>query len=218
MFNINYNAYRSVVPFNSRVRFLVLHYTALNFKKSITALTGGVSAHYLVPDPTDPSYIAEGFHDVSIFNLVDEKDRAWHAGVSAWEDRNNLNDSSIGIETVNLATDEGGQFLFPEYNSIQIAAIVELTSNIIQRYPEITPTRVVGHSDIGYLRKSDPGPRFPWHTLYLRGVGAWPDDGSKSVRNDQFTCDGMPLKSDIITSFRRYGYSATDMMSEADYL
>lgn len=39
-----------------------------------------------------------------IFNLVDEKERAWHAGVSSWARHSNLNDTSIGIEIVNLAT------------------------------------------------------------------------------------------------------------------
>ncbi len=54
MYSIDYNSYRSVKGFNRRVRFLVMHYTALDFKASITALTGpSVSAHYLIPDPLE---------------------------------------------------------------------------------------------------------------------------------------------------------------------
>ncbi len=219
MIAIDYSAYRSVASYDSRVRFLVLHYTSIDFKKSIDALTGkSVSAHYLVPDPTDPSYIAAGYKDVSVFNLVDEKERAWHAGFSCWEGRTNLNDSSIGIELVNLAQDDDGKFIFPDYNEKQQEAVIELVINILQRYPTITATRVVGHSDISFNRKSDPGPRFPWYALYLRGAGAWPDTQTKKERIAQFTCNGLPPKEEIVTSFRRYGYDASQKMSDKDYI
>ncbi|ECZ2063330.1 N-acetylmuramoyl-L-alanine amidase, partial [Salmonella enterica] len=49
MYTVDYNSYRAIKGFNHRVRFLVMHYTALDFKASITALTGpSVSAHYLI--------------------------------------------------------------------------------------------------------------------------------------------------------------------------
>lgn len=106
MYTVDYNSYRAIKGFNHRVRFLVMHYTALDFKASITALTGpSVSAHYLIPDPSEKTYIDAGFKDMRIFNLVDENERAWHAGVSSWAGRSNLNDTAIGIETVNLACD-----------------------------------------------------------------------------------------------------------------
>lgn len=61
---INYNSYRSVKGFNNRIRFLVFHYTAANFSSSINALTGSsVSAHYLIPDFSDPSYLKAGFQE-----------------------------------------------------------------------------------------------------------------------------------------------------------
>ncbi len=48
MYQVDYNSYRSVKGFNRRVRFLIMHYTALDFENSIIALTGSsVSAHYL---------------------------------------------------------------------------------------------------------------------------------------------------------------------------
>ena len=82
--------------FNYRQRFLVLHYTAGNFESSLKELTEGpVSSHYLVPETA-----MEG--ERKVFQLVPEEERTWHAGVSAWQDRTNLNDSSIGIEIVNL--------------------------------------------------------------------------------------------------------------------
>lgn len=111
-----------------------------------------------------------------IFNLVEENERAWHAGASAWATRRNLNDTSIGVEIVNLATEDKGVFTFPPYNPIQIAAVKELAANILQRYPDITPVNVVGHSDIAIGRKSDPGAAFPWKELYDAGIGAWYDE------------------------------------------
>ncbi|MCY1250078.1 hypothetical protein D9M72_636710 [compost metagenome] len=70
---INYNRYRSTRSFNSRIRFLILHYTAADFSSSVSALTGpNVSAHYLVPDITDPSYLKAGHTGQEVFSLVDE--------------------------------------------------------------------------------------------------------------------------------------------------
>ena len=160
--------------FNNRIRFLILHYTAANFSSSIGALTGpNVSAHYLIPDISDPTYIKAGFTDQQIFSLVDENHRAWHAGVSQWAERSNLNDTAIGIEVVNQATDDQGKFTFPPYHPQQIAAIEQLAKDILKRYPDITPRNVLGHSDISIGRKSDPGAAFPWHsaTLFCANTG-----------------------------------------------
>src|ERR1700733_3951314 len=142
MYSIDSRSYRTNPNgFNSRIRHLILHYTALDFEASIKTLANGssVSAHYLVPDPTDGTYISAGFKDMRIFNLVDENNRAWHAGVSFWASRVNLNDSSIGIEIVNLASETGGKFTFPPFNPTQIDAVISLCSNILQRSPDIAP-------------------------------------------------------------------------------
>ena len=168
---ILFNTYRSVQGFNKRVRFLILHYTALDFAGSIKALTGSgqVSAHYLAPDPCDPSYQQAGFKQMNLFNLVDENDRAWHAGASAWDGRSNLNDSSIGVEIVNLAREEKSGMVFPPYHPQQVEAVTELARNILARYPDISPVNVLGHSDIAVGRKSDPGPMFPWRSCTRPG-------------------------------------------------
>jgi len=218
MYQVDYNSYRSVKGFNRRIRFLVMHYTALDFNKSIAALTGSsVSAHYLVPDPSDKSYTDAGFKDMRIFNLVNENERAWHAGISSWSGRNNLNDISIGIETVNLATDNDGIFTFPPYNPLQIDAIKELSINIIQRYPDITPVNVVGHSDISPGRKSDPGSVFPWKELHAAGVGAWFDEETKNKYINRFS-HSLPSKYDITEMLKRYGYDTSDSGDNAGYI
>lgn len=217
MYTIDYNSYRSIKSFNRRTRFLVLHYTAVNFKGSVAALTGpSVSSHYLVPDPTDPTYIAAGFNDLRIFNLVDESERAWHAGLSAWAKRYNLNDTAIGVEIVYLATEDKGVFTFPPYNPMQIQAVKELAANIIQRYPDITAVNVVGHSDIAIGRKSDPGAAFPWRDLHDAGIGAWYDEAAKQRYQQQFS-SGLPAKADVVAKLGQYGYDPRPASTDAGY-
>ncbi len=220
MIKIDYNAYRSVEAFNRRVRFLVMHYTALNFKDSVNALSGysQASAHYLVPDPTDKTYKDAGFNDMRVFNLVDENDRAWHAGISTWADRTNINDTSIGIEIVNEASDNNGQFSFPPYNDEQIEAVKQLALNIISRYPDMSPTNIVGHSDIAVGRKSDPGAAFPWQRLYEAGVGAWYDEETKVFYTKKFSStQGMPSKQDILGKLNKYGYDISGATTDNGY-
>lgn len=218
MYKIDYNSYRAVKGFNRRIRFLVMHYTAVDFKASVAALTGpSVSAHYLIPDPSEKTYGEAGFKDMRIFNLVDESERAWHAGASQWAGRSNLNDTAIGIEIVNLATDEGGLFTFPPYHPTQIAAIKELAVNILQRYPDITPTNVVGHNDISPGRKRDPGPAFPWKELYAAGVGAWYEESTMQNYQAQFK-KTLPNKADVISKLSRYGYETSASSSESGYI
>ena len=200
---IDCNSYKSTT-YDKRVRFLILHYTAENFASSIESLTNKLSAHYLIPDPTDPTY---KHNQLNIFNLVPEHERAWHAGVSAWEDRTNLNDSSIGIEIVNMAPgDQSTNLDFPDYNEQQIQATIELCNNIITRHPEITPTRIIGHCDIAPGRKNDPGPKFPWHKLYKHGIGAWYDVKTKEKYLAKYS-KNLPKISQIQSQLKNYGYA-----------
>ncbi len=218
MYKIDFNSYRNVKGFGHRVRFLVIHYTAADFKTSVTALTGDkVSVHYLIPDPSEKTYSDAGFKEMSIFNLVDENERAWHAGVSSWAGRNGLNDTSIGIEIVNVATDIGGVFTFPPYHPEQIDAIKQLAINILQRYPDISPVNVLGHSDISSGRKSDPGPAFPWKELYAAGVGAWYDERAQQ-RFCRLFKENLPPKSEVISKFSKYGYDTSATANDSGYM
>ena len=80
--------------------------------------------------------------------------RAWHAGKSCFRDRECCNDFSIGIELE--GTDE-----LP-YEHIQYQRLAAVIRVLMQVWPEITPERIVGHSDIAPQRKTDPGPAFDW--------------------------------------------------------
>jgi N-acetylmuramoyl-L-alanine amidase len=151
---------------SSRARFLVLHYTVGDRDSSLKTLTEAqVSAHYMVTD--DPKPV--------IYNLVDEKNAAWHAGNSSWKNYTQLNNSSIGIEIVNSGwKDTPNGRVYAPFPQSQIDAIIPLVRDIVTRH-HITPENVLGHSDIAPLRKQDPGPMFPWKQLAEAGLVAWPD-------------------------------------------
>lgn len=140
---------------------LVLHYTGMrSAAAAIERLrdpAAKVSAHYLIDE------------DGTVVALVPEPRRAWHAGVSWWRGRADLNDVSIGIELVNPGH-EWGYRPFPEP---QMAVLVELALGIIHRW-SIPPTQVLGHSDIAPARKDDPGELFDWRRLAVAGLGYWP--------------------------------------------
>ena len=159
---------------NFRQRYVILHYTVLDDEKSITVLTKqGVSAHYLV----------NTLPDKEIYQLVDENKRSYHAGVSFWRKDQQLNDTSIGIEIVNMGykTDSTGYRVFTPFPEEQIRKVGALVKDIVSRY-NIPPTNVLAHSDIAPTRKQDPGPLFPWKRLYDEyQIGMWYDDTAKQT-------------------------------------
>ncbi len=162
---------------DSRAQFLILHYTAGGFQGSLKILTEGpVSSHYLV-DESPPT----------IYQLVDENRRAYHAGASYWKGATALNASSIGIEIVNRGYKETaeGRFYY-DFPQPQMDAVVALVKKIVAEH-KILPERVIGHSDIAPGRKPDPGPRFPWKQLAKEGLILWPDEAEVAARLPAFT-------------------------------
>ncbi len=166
----HYNA----VSQDSRVQFVVLHFTAENLEKSIKYLTEGpVSSHYLVTDETVPR----------VLTLVDESQRAYHAGDSRWGPNvAGLNAASIGIEIVNMGSRVAG---FQPYPPAQIDAVLALVKDIVKRHA-IPPHRVVGHSDIAPQRKDDPGAKFPWHRFAAEGLIPWPEPQVVAAKRTQY--------------------------------
>ncbi|WGS43669.1 N-acetylmuramoyl-L-alanine amidase [Burkholderia sp. JSH-S8] len=192
---------------DSRIRFLVMHYTESDEAQSLRTLTGdAVSAHYVVPERPR---VERGMPVV--YQLVPEAQRAWHAGVSAWQGTTELNAASIGIENVNSGPADTPQGrTWQPYPPEQVDALVRLSKDIVARYG-IAPTRVVGHSDIAPQRKIDPGPRFPWRALAQAGVGAWPDDATVAARLAGRDPHAAVEVRALQLKLARYGYDvATD--------
>ncbi|WP_426285872.1 N-acetylmuramoyl-L-alanine amidase [Luteibacter sp. E-22] len=147
--------------FNARkAQIIVLHHTSIgDAAEALRVLStrnseGQVSAHYLVES------------NGRIDQLVDDNDRAWHAGASRWGDMTDLNSSSIGIEI-----DNDGESPFTQP---QIQALVKLLADLTARLG-IPREAVVGHGDIAPGRKNDPSVQFPWATLASYGFGLWPE-------------------------------------------
>lgn len=154
----------NAVSQDSRAQFLIIHFTSEGFASSLKTLTQGpVSSHYLVRD--DPP---------TVYQLVEETRRAWHAGVSSWKGQTMLNAASIGIEIVNDGDRVNGQWA--DYPKTQIDVVIDLVKSIVARH-DIRPDRILGHSDIAPQRKVDPGPKFPWKRLADEGLIVWPEAG-----------------------------------------
>lgn len=106
-----------------------------------------VSAHYLID--------REGI----VARCVAETDKAWHAGVSRHpvDDRENVNDFSIGVE---LIADNLSGYSIPQFQSL-----LGLTLDILTRRPI---TSIFGHCHIAPDRKTDPW-HFDWR-LYMSHI------------------------------------------------
>lgn len=114
-----------------------------DYFKTIADMT--VSAHILIR------------RDGSLVQFVPFLKRAWHAGVSKWNNREKCNDFSIGIEL------EGADDI--AYTDEQYQQLNTLVKVLRKQYPKIAEDAVVGHCDIAPGRKTDPGEAFDWNRL-----------------------------------------------------
>lgn len=171
------------------ISMVVLHYTGMIDGASAINLLADpeakVSAHYVVAE------------DGQIIRMVDEANRAWHAGRSWWRGISDVNSASVGIEIVN----PGHEFGYRPFPDAQIEAVIRLVAGIVARYG-ITRGNVVGHSDVAPARKDDPGELFPWHRLAkLRLALPRP---TKNLMDPHWSDAGFLL------ALERFGYDVTD--------
>ncbi|GAB0117310.1 N-acetylmuramoyl-L-alanine amidase [Acidisoma sp. 7E03] len=149
-------------PADQPIDILMLHYTGMQTSQAaidrLCDPEARVSSHYVVEE------------DGTIWRLVPEVRRAWHAGISFWRGHETLNGRCIGIEIVN----PGHEWGYRPFPAVQMAAVAELARGILGRHP-IPARNVVGHSDVAPDRKEDPGELFDWPWLAAQGVGLWPD-------------------------------------------
>jgi N-acetylmuramoyl-L-alanine amidase len=125
-----------------------------------------VSSHYVVGE------------DGAIYRVVQENQRAWHAGASSWKGEGDVNARAIGIEIVN----GGHDFGLPEFPDAQIVSVIALLRDVLHRN-QLDASRVVGHSDIAPDRKLDPGEKFPWKRLADAGVAIWPQAAASHLES-----------------------------------
>jgi N-acetylmuramoyl-L-alanine amidase len=151
-----------------RPTLVVLHHTAmLTAEAALERLCdpgSQVSAHYLVAE------------DGRVWRLVDEGERAWHAGAGRWAGADDVNSRSVGIELANAGPLAG----FPPFPEPQMGALEALVDSVMARWA-IPPQGVIGHSDMAPGRKADPGPKFDWRRLALGGRAVWPQAGGRGA-------------------------------------
>ena len=162
---------------------IIIHYTDTRDAEEALGLlcdpAREVSAHYLIGE------------DGTVYALVPESERAWHAGLSYWRGVRDVNSRSIGIELQN----PGLQFGYRPFPAPQMQALATLCDGIKRRWP-IEDRNVVGHSDIAPDRKADPGPLFDWRAFAAAGHGLWPDDPSGPGATGQLARDLVALGYD----------------------
>jgi len=148
----------------ARPDLIVLHHTAMESAEAALARlcdpAAEVSAHYLISERG------------RVWQLVDEEARAWHAGAGRWGDVDDVNSRSVGIELANR-----GDHPYP---LPQMTALEALMRGIMACW-QIPRARVIAHSDMAPVRKTDPGPRFDWRGLARAGLSVWPEARGDAV-------------------------------------
>ncbi len=187
----------------SAIDMLLLHYTATPTTayalELLTSREAGVSSHYLID--------GEG----RIFQLVAEQYRAWHAGEAVWAGHSDINSCSIGIEIQNQGAALAN---VPAYGKAQMKAVVALCKDIVRRH-DITPHRVLGHSDVAPHRKQDPGAHFDWKRLASEGVGLWFDQAGAGDEGDVFLLRDLDEIKGLQEKLCQIGYGL-DITGEFD--
>ncbi|WP_115719970.1 1,6-anhydro-N-acetylmuramyl-L-alanine amidase AmpD [Gallaecimonas mangrovi] len=92
-----------------------------------------------------------------VWQFVALSKRAWHAGLSAFQGRERLNDNSVGIEL------EGADHL--PFTGQQYQALAKLSLWLFA-HSQVRPQSVLSHETIAPMRKTDPGSGFDWLAYY----------------------------------------------------
>lgn len=172
---------------------ILLHYTGMESAEAardwLCNPQSAVSCHYLVDEDGD------------LTQMVDEEQRAWHAGISSWKGVSDINSASIGIEIHNPGHDLG----YKDFPGAQIEAVIALCRDITTRH-SILPEDILAHSDVAPMRKSDPGEKFPWAKLHSAGVGHWVEAEPIGSGSSLKAGDSGPEVEELRAKLASYGY------------
>ncbi|MCV6591771.1 MAG: N-acetylmuramoyl-L-alanine amidase [Silicimonas sp.] len=185
------------------VSLIVLHYTAMESCEAaatrLCAPEAEVSAHYLIG------------RDGALIRLVDEENRAWHAGAGSWGGFDDINSRSIGIEL-----DNDGQGPFDEALMTTLEALL---AELLDRHA-LPPKAVIAHADMAPGRKRDPGRFFDWQRLARAGLSVWPEPALGGGFMNDAKRFGYPVDAGegaVLEAFRqRFRPDATGPLSAAD--
>ena len=207
--SVKFSQYFDEVFEKRKINFLVLHHIqADSVQHALDQLYNHqVSAHFLIDDQGN------------VFELVEENNIAYHAGVSYWQGVNGLNKNSIGIELISKEPFQIG------FSDMQMDSLVLLCRNLINKY--LIPVKnIVGHSDIAYFndselldRKQDPSHLFNWEYLAKNGIGIFPKI-TNLLYSDRILHSLNDIDPDISRNklrLKNFGYKITNLSNVFDY-
>lgn len=180
---------------NATPSLLILHSMGCPVDQALNILTGPeieASCHYYIPQ------------DGTVYQIVPEEKRAWHAGRGHWRDIADINSHSIGIElgwSEQVMAEENEESVPGPFTPAQMESLASLCQQIMTRWA-IKPENVLGHSDVDPVRKRDPGERLDWQALAAHNIGIWPKTSTPAEET-----------TPIATLLARYGYKTDDLQA-----
>ena len=193
-FSLNYSPNFSTPKRSlSKVKFIIIHYTGMKSEnKAINRLTdvnSKVSSHFFVKKNGE------------VILMVPLKYTAWHAGKSKWKKFNLLNKYSVGIEIQN----PGHSFEYPAFNKKQILSLLKLCK-FLKKKLKINKKNILGHSDVSYARKKDPGEKFPWELFAKKNLSLWHNINKTKLASFRKKKVSKTEKNNFFSNLKKIGY------------
>jgi N-acetylmuramoyl-L-alanine amidase len=177
-------------PKGIKIDMIIIHATHINKKDTIKKFLdpkSEVSSHYLITK------------DGGVISFVEDVNRAWHAGISHWDGKDNLNNNSIGIEIENDGEED--------FSQKQYQILANLISELKIKHKDIKDSLILGHNEIALSRKEDPGKQFLWKKLYDLGHGNYIPH--TALKNDKILYKLGDHSEEILqlkNNLKSYGY------------
>jgi N-acetylmuramoyl-L-alanine amidase len=193
-FSLNYSPNFSTPKRSlSKVKFIIIHYTGMKSEnKAINRLTdvnSKVSSHFFVKKNGE------------VILMVPLKYTAWHAGKSKWKKFNLLNKYSVGIEIQN----PGHTSKYLSFNKKQILSLLKLCK-FLKKKLKINKKNILGHSDVSYARKKDPGEKFPWELFAKKNLSLWHNINKTKLASFRNKKVSKTEKNNFFSNLKKIGY------------
>ena len=133
--------------------------------------------------------------------MVPLKYIAWHVGKSKWKKYNLLNKYSVGIEIQN----PGHAFKYPAFNKKQILSLLKLCK-FLKKKLNINKKNILGHSDVSYIRKKDPGEKFPWELFAKKNLSLWHNIRETKLASFRNKKVSKTEKNNFYSNLKKIGY------------
>ncbi len=157
--------------------------------KRLTNVNSKVSSHFFIKKNGE------------VVLMVPLKYIAWHVGRSKWKNFNLLNKYSVGIEIQN----PGHAFKYPAFNKKQILSSIKLCK-FLKKELNINKKNILGHSDVSYTRKKDPGEKFPWKLFAKENLSLWHNINKRKLASFRKKIVSKTEKNNFYSNLKKIGY------------